>query len=105
MSVSRDAFGVPTIRGTSIDDLAFEQGRATAADRGGQIELDRLHADGRTAEVLGIAGAGWDTFARRSLLADTARECFARTDTATQRFCAAYVAGVEAGLAHHQRQP
>ncbi|MFC5677274.1 penicillin acylase family protein [Aeromicrobium endophyticum] len=105
MTVSRDAFGVPTIRGTSIDDLAFEQGRATAADRGGQIELDRLHAEGRTAEVRGIAGADWDAFARRSLLAETARECFGRTDTATQRFCAAYVAGVEAGLAHHQRQP
>ena len=105
MSVSRDAFGVPTIRGTSIDDLAFEQGRVTAVDRGGQIELDRLHAEGRTAEVLGIEGAGWDVFARQSLLWETARECFGRADTATQRFCAAYVAGVEAGLGHHQRQP
>jgi penicillin amidase len=105
VTVTRDAFGVPTIRGASIDDLAFEQGRATAVERGEQIELDRLHAEGRTAEVLGLPGAGWDAFARRSLLADTARECFARSDTATQRFCAAYVAGVEDGLAHHQRHP
>jgi penicillin amidase len=105
VTVTRDAFGVPTIRGSSIDDLAFEQGRATAADRGGQIELDRLHSEGRTAEVLGIAGAGWDAFARRSLLAETARECFDRADTATQRFCAAYVAGVEEGLAHQHRRP
>lgn len=105
MSVSRDAFGVPTIRGTSIDDLAFEQGRITAADRGDQIELDRLHAEGRTAEVVGIGGVGWDAFARQSLLAETARECFARADTATQRFCAAYVAGVEAGLAPERRLP
>jgi penicillin amidase len=105
VSVSRDAFGVPTIRGTSIDDLAYEQGRVTAVDRGGQIELDRLHAEGRTAEVLGIEGAGWDVFARQSLLWETARECFERADTVTQRFCAAYVAGVEAGLPHHQRRP
>jgi penicillin amidase len=105
VSVVRDAFGVPTIRGSSIDDLAYEQGRVTAVDRGEQIELDRLHSEGRTAEVLGLPGADWDAFARRSLLADTARECFARTDTATQRFCAAYVAGVEEGLAHHQRRP
>lgn len=103
MTVSRDAFGVPTISASSIDELAFEQGRVTAIDRGDQIELDRLHAEGRTAEVVGIGGAGWDTFARRSLLAETARECFDRMDTATQRFCAAYVAGVEVGL--ERRQP
>lgn len=103
MTVERDAFGVPTIRAASIDDLAYEQGRVTALDRGDQIELDRLHAEGRTAEVLGIGSAGWDVFARQSLLAQTARECFERMDTATQRFCAAYVAGVEAGL--ERRQP
>jgi penicillin amidase len=102
MTVTRDAFGVPTISAESIDELAYEQGRVTAIDRGDQIELDRLHAEGRTAEVLGIGGAGWDTFARQSLLATTARECFDRMDTATQRFCAAYVAGVEAGLGRRQ---
>lgn len=97
-SVSRDALGVPTIVGTSLDDLAFEQGRVTAIDRGDQIELDRLHAEGRTAEVLGLGAAGWDVFARQSLLEQTARECFGAMDVETQRFCAAYVAGVEAGL-------
>lgn len=107
MTVRRDAHGVPTVRGATVDELAFEQGRVTAIDRGDQIELDRLHAQGRTAEVLGIGAAGWDTFARQSLLAETARDCFGRMDTETQRFCAAYVAGVEAGLGHrpHQRQP
>ncbi|MCW2789459.1 MAG: penicillin amidase [Aeromicrobium sp.] len=102
MTVERDEWGVPTIVGSSIDDLAFEQGRVTALDRGDQIELDRLHAEGRTAEVLGIGGAGWDAFARQALLATTARECFERMDVATQRFCTAYVAGVDAGLARRQ---
>ncbi len=102
MTVERDAFGVPTIRGTSIDDLAYEQGRVTAIDRGDQIELDRLHAEGRTAEVLGLGSAGWDVFAHQSLLEQTARECFGRMDVGTQRFCAAYVAGVEAGLVRRQ---
>ena len=102
MSVTRDAFGVPTIRGTSIDDLAHEQGRITAIDRGDQIELDRLHVEGRTAEVLGVGGAGWDAFARQSLLAETARECFDRMGAETQRFCSAYVAGVESALVRRQ---
>lgn len=103
MTVTRDEWGVPTIRGASVDELAYEQGRNAAIDRGDQIELDRLHAEGRTAEVLGIGAAGWDTFARQSLLAETARDCFGRMDTETQRFCTAYVAGVEAGL--ERRQP
>lgn len=103
MSVERDPWGVPTVRAASIDELAREQGRVTAIDRGDQIEMDRLHAVGRTAEVLGVAGVGWDTFARQTLIDRTARECFERMDTETQRFCAAYVAGVEEGL--DRRQP
>ena len=98
MTVLRDEWGIPHLRADSVLELAFAQGHNAARDRGEQIELDRLHAEGRTAEVTGPGGLGWDTFARQSLLDETARRCFERLDDETRAWCEAYVDGVRAGL-------
>lgn len=96
--IFRDGHGIPHLRADSVPEVAYAQGLAIAHDRAWQIELERLRAEGRTAEVLGPAGLAWDTFARRALLDETARKCFERLDAETQAFCTAYVEGVEAGL-------
>lgn len=98
MTVLRDAWGIPHLRADSVLELAYAQGHNAARDRGDQIELDRLHAEGRTAEVLGPAGLGWDTFARQALLDETARRCFERLGPETRTWCEAYVDGVRTGL-------
>lgn len=103
MTVLRDKWGIPHLGADSVLELAHAQGHNAARDRGGQIELDRLHAQGRTAEVTGPTGLGWDTFARQSLLDETARRCFERLDEETRAWCEAYVDGVKAGLT--KRQP
>ncbi|MFB7393092.1 penicillin acylase family protein [Streptomyces sp. NPDC056191] len=102
IEVYRDAWGVPHLRAADQDELAFAQGRVTARDRAWQLEVERHRAQGTTAAFLGAAERGWDTFARRSRLADTARRCFERLereDPATAAWVRAYVDGVNDGLA------
>ncbi|MEU4272684.1 penicillin acylase family protein [Streptomyces sp. NPDC026092] len=98
IEVYRDDWGVPHLRGTDPDELAFAQGRVTAVDRAWQLEVERHRAQGTTAAFLGAGETGWDTFARQARLADTARRCFDRLDARTARWVRAYVDGVNAGL-------
>ena len=94
----RDPWGIPHLRADTADELAFLQGKNAAADRSWQIEMERWRAEGRTAEHLGADGLEWDRFARRARLDDTARRCFQNLDAETQRWCTAYVDGVNHAL-------
>ena len=98
MRVRRDDWGIPHLWAQDPDRLAFLQGRVTATDRGGQVEVERLRSEGRLAAVLGPAELPWDRFARRARLDHTARRCFARLLPETKRWVEAYVDGVNAGL-------
>lgn len=97
--IRRDAWGVPQLWGDTVEELARLQGRAAALDRAWQIEVERWRAEGRLAAHLGPAELGWDRFARRARLADTAARCYRRLSPATRRWVSAYVEGVNAGLA------
>ena len=99
----RDPWGIPHLRAGSADELAFLQGQNAAADRSWQIEMERWRAEGRTAEQLGSEGLPWDRFARQARIDDTARRCFENLDPATQRWCTAYVDGVNDALRSGRR--
>ncbi|MFF0753832.1 penicillin acylase family protein [Streptomyces sp. NPDC004267] len=99
IEVFRDAYGVPHLRAAGPRELARAQGRVTALDRAWQLEVERHRAQGTTAEFLGAAETGWDTFARQARLTDTARRCHDRLDAETAAWVRAYVAGVNEGLA------
>ncbi len=79
------------VRGKTTTALAFAQGRATAGERGRQLEADRRFAEG-------TSGDPFDEFARRSMLVTTARLAFERLEPRTREFVAAYAEGVDAGL-------
>ena len=96
--VYRDDLGIPHIRATDAGDLAEAQGEVTARDRGWQIEVDRLRAAGRLSELIGEAGVGWDVFARRARLDDTARRALAGADAETRAFVTRYAEGVRRGM-------
>lgn len=98
MTVYRDDWGIPHVRAESVTELAFEQGRVTAADRAWQLDIGRLRAEGRTATLVGEPGVEWDEFARRSRLADTAQRAYAALSAETQAFVSAYVDGVNAAI-------
>ncbi|MEU9864354.1 penicillin acylase family protein [Streptomyces sp. NPDC047971] len=104
VEVYRDNWGIPHLRGADPDELSFAQGRVTALDRAWQLEVERHRAQGTTASFLGAGETAWDTFARQTRLADTARRCFDRLDAATARWVRAYVDGVNAGLPEGARR-
>ncbi|WP_232679017.1 penicillin acylase family protein [Nocardioides sp. R-C-SC26] len=95
----RDAYGVPHLRATSLADLAYGQGRVVATDRTWQLEYLRRRASGTTAELLGASGLGWDRFARRTCVVETAQRAFDGLSQEAQGFVAAYVDGVNAAVA------
>ncbi|MYT72988.1 GNAT family N-acetyltransferase [Streptomyces sp. SID8367] len=96
--VFRDAWGIPHLRAGDASALAYGQGYVTAADRGWQIEVERHRMLGTSAGPLGAGEAGWDAFARRARLADTARRCHDALDPDTRAWVAAYVEGINQGL-------
>ena len=99
--IYRDTWGIPHLRADSADELARAQGRVTALDRAGQIEVERHRAQGTSASFLGVRALPWDLFARRVRLDDTARRCFEaleKRDPETARWVRAYVDGVNEGL-------
>lgn len=97
MTVHRDSFGIPHLRAGSVLELAYLQGRVTASDRGRQLHVERLRAEGRLASVAGADELRWDIFARRARLDDTARRCYAALADETRAFVDAYADGVRAG--------
>ncbi|WP_344294787.1 penicillin acylase family protein, partial [Streptomyces synnematoformans] len=102
IEVYRDSWGIPHIRAADPRELAYAQGRNAAFDRAWQLETERHRAAGTAAAFLGEAARGWDVFARRVRLDDTARRCFRRLaeqDKETAGWLSSYVDGVNAGLA------
>lgn len=97
-AIFRDRWGIPHLRADSADELSYLQGRNAATDRAWQIEAERWRSEGRLAEHLGAAEVGWDKFARRARLDDTARKCFAALDAPTQHWINSYVEGVNSVL-------
>ncbi|MFJ1559208.1 penicillin acylase family protein [Streptomyces mirabilis] len=103
----RDPWGIPHLRADDARALARAQGRVTALDRAWQLEVERHRAQGTSAAFLGAEAVGWDRFARRARLDDTARRCFAaleRRDPETADWVVAYVDGVNEGLAEGARR-
>ncbi|MFD7606844.1 penicillin acylase family protein [Streptomyces mirabilis] len=103
----RDPWGIPHLRAGDARALARGQGRVTALDRAWQLEVERHRAQGTSAAFLGAEAVGWDRFARRARLDDTARRCFAaleRRDPETADWVVAYVDGVNEGLAEGARR-
>jgi penicillin G amidase len=97
-AIYRDEWGIPHLRAGSVDELSYLQGRNAATDRAWQIETERWRSEGRLAEHIGAAEIGWDRFARRVRLDDTARKCFAALDPGTRRWVTSYVEGVNSAL-------
>src|SRR6478735_11680910 len=53
VTITRDALGIPTIRGTSREDVARATGFLHAQDRFFQMDLARRRAAGELAELVG----------------------------------------------------
>ena len=104
--IERDSLGIPHVIASSINDLFFGQGFATAQDRLWQLEWDRRRALGRSAELIGSpANVVNDGFNRRARLAEYAKSGYARLDAVTQEILTAHAAGVNAFMASTRARP
>ena len=95
----RDAYGIPHIRASSIEDAYFGLGFAHAQDRLWQMEMSRRIAAGRLAEIVGASGLDTDRFLRTLGVRRAAEASLAKLDPGTRKVLDAYAAGVNAFLA------
>ena len=106
LSIRRDRFGVPAIRARSDNEAWWGAGYSVAQDRLGEMELFRRRGSGRLAEILGESSLEDDVVARRDYYTDAElRRQFARLPQRFRRRTLAYVAGVNAWIAHVRRTP
>jgi penicillin amidase len=105
VSIERDAQGIPTIRGASLEDVAFGVGVAHAQDRLWQLETHRRIGSGRLAEAFGRSALETDRFLRalgvRRAAAAQWERIRAQGDSESRRVLEAYAAGVNAWQREH----
>ena len=96
LSITRDAYGIPSVEAETEALAWYGLGRAAAEDRLWQLEYDRRRARGRWAEVVGPAALPADRLARRLRLADAADRDLAAMDRATRETFERYADGINA---------
>jgi penicillin amidase len=106
VEIIRDANGVPHIFAASADDAFFALGFVHAQDRLAQMELMRLTALGRLAEVVGEPALDSDRFMRTLGFKDQVERDMAALSPAARTTLEAYARGVNAYLlSHHGAWP
>lgn len=96
VTVVRDTNGMPYIQAQHSGDLLYAQGFVTAQDRLFQMQLTRMVAAGRMAELTGERGREGDIRMRTIGIARQARRHARMLDRRTRRFWGRYVEGVNA---------
>ena len=99
VTVTRDALGVPTVRGATRLDVARATGFLHAQDRLFQMDLLRRRAAGELAELVGARALPVDRRTRRHRLREVARRAVAALTPAERSLLTAYAEGVNAGAA------
>ncbi len=103
VTISRDAYGIPTIKGQSMEDVAFGLGFVHAQDRLWQLEMHRRIASGRLAEALGPDAVGSDQFIRTLNVPQAAKNQWRASTGELRSVLAAYAAGVNEFTRHHMQ--
>jgi penicillin amidase len=98
VTVTRDALGIPTIRGGSREDVARALGFLHAQDRFFQMDLARRRAAGELAALFGARAIEVDRETRVHRFRAMARRAVALIEPADRRVLDAYAGGVQSGL-------
>ena len=98
VDVSRDALGIPTVRGATRADVARATGFLHAQDRLFQMDLARRRAAGELAALVGARALELDRETRIHRFRAVARQALALTTPQDREVLDAYSAGVKAGL-------
>jgi penicillin amidase len=105
VTVYEDALGIPTIKGSSYEDVVFVQGYLQARDRFFQMDFFRKTAAGRLAELVGSPALANDVQLRTLGLARAALASWQVYDAEMKGVLQAYANGVNAWLATNPLPP
>ena len=105
VDIARDAQGVPTISGTSREDIAYATGFVHAQERFFQMDLLRRSAAGTLAALLGPALLDVDRARRIYGFDRLASKAYSTLPPTDKRILERYTAGVNAGLAALRVRP
>jgi penicillin amidase len=98
VTVYEDQYGVPTVVGSSENDVHFVQGYIHARDRFFQMDYSRKLAQGRLAELLGSAALPSDVQLRTLGLERAALKSYQAADVKAKGIVQSYANGVNAWL-------
>jgi penicillin amidase len=119
-TIHRNAWGIPTIRADSDEELFFGFGYAVAQDRLFQLDFLRRKGAGRLSEILGAEGTGldylwrftglrsvfeWDLLARTVGLRRIAEHEWTTLPPATRRLVSAFSDGINALMEDTRERP
>ena len=96
--VDRDALGVPTISGSTREDVARALGFLHAQDRFFQMDLQRRQPAGELSGLVGPRAMDADQEMRVHRFRDVAQRALHGTDKSYRTILEAYADGVNAGL-------
>ncbi|MCW7539831.1 penicillin acylase family protein [Aquabacterium sp. A7-Y] len=99
--ISRDAHGIPTIRGDSLADVMWGLGFVHAQDRLWQLEMHRRVGAGQLAEAFGDSAVGTDVFLRSLGVRRAAEQQLESVAGEARGALDAYAAGINAYVARH----
>lgn len=105
VDIDRDAYGVPTVRGSSRESVAFGTGFVHAQDRYFQMDLLRRQAAGELSALVGAAALPLDRRHRWHRFRQRAGEVLRNIPERHRSVLNAYSAGVNAGLASLRVRP
>jgi len=101
VTIYRDTWGVPHVHGKTDADAMFGMAYARAEDRFPETEPAYIQALGRSAELSGEDGVGWDTFIRAFELERRGREEYAQATPAIKALVDGWAAGTNYYLHRH----
>ncbi len=102
VDIVRDANDIPHIYAKDKADAIFALGYVHAQDRLWQMDFQRRVGSGRLSEVLGPATIDTDKFIRTLGVYRASQQALSHLDPETRSLLDAYVAGINAYIAHHR---
>ncbi len=100
--VARDGFGVPLIKATNDEDLAFAMGYVHAQDRLWQMDMARRVGEGRLSELFGAKTIPFDRMFRTIGIHTIAKRAYEAMELESKERLASYAKGVNAFIESHQ---
>ncbi|WLD58690.1 penicillin acylase family protein [Salinispirillum sp. LH 10-3-1] len=105
VEIARDAQGIPTIRGSTREDIAYALGYLHAQERYFQMDMQRRQAAGELSELLGSIALPQDRLSRPHQFRSRAERVIQELPQRQRNIVDAYTDGANQGLSELNQPP